>query len=68
MTTTRDWGQSRHRERAELLGYEVELTDTAAAPAHWRPTAFMSNSHGTGARRAGRHDRRRHRGHRAAVV
>jgi uncharacterized protein (TIGR00369 family) len=45
MTTTRDWGQSRHHERAELLGYEVSYSDTGSV-AHWRPTAFMSNSMG----------------------
>jgi uncharacterized protein (TIGR00369 family) len=45
MSSTRDWGQSRHRERAELLGYEVASFD-AGSVAHWRPTAFMSNSMG----------------------
>lgn len=38
-------GKSRHRERAELLGYEVELTP-GGSRAVWRPSPFMSNSLG----------------------
>ena len=45
MTATRDWGQSRHAERAKLLGYEVTLTPTGSV-ARWRPEPFMSNSMG----------------------
>ncbi len=40
------WGKSRHRERAELLGYEVELTADGGSRALWRPSPFMSNSLG----------------------
>jgi acyl-CoA thioesterase len=46
MTETRDWGQSRHRERAELLGYSVETNDHGGSTGHWRPSEFMSNSQG----------------------
>ncbi len=45
MTMDRDWGLSRHRDRAELLGYAVELTETGSL-ARWVPTPFMSNSIG----------------------
>jgi uncharacterized protein (TIGR00369 family) len=45
VTTTGDWGLSRHRDRAELLGYEVELTETGSI-ARWKPTPLMSNSIG----------------------
>ena len=45
MTQERDWGLSRHRDRAELLGYSVELTETGSI-AKWVPTPFMSNSIG----------------------
>src|ERR1700710_215593 len=45
MTATHDWGQSRHAERAKLLGYEVTLTPTGSV-AKWRPEPFMSNSMG----------------------
>jgi uncharacterized protein (TIGR00369 family) len=37
--------QSRHRERAQLLGYELSLTDEGSV-AHWTPAPFMSNSMG----------------------
>ena len=40
------WGKSRHRDRAELLGYEVELPPDGGSRAHWRPSPFMSNSLG----------------------
>jgi uncharacterized protein (TIGR00369 family) len=46
MTTTRDWGPSRHNERAELLGYSVEINDHGGSTGQWRPAAFMSNSQG----------------------
>jgi uncharacterized protein (TIGR00369 family) len=46
MTTTRDWGPSRHEERAELLGYKVEANDHGGSTGHWRPAPFMSNSQG----------------------
>jgi uncharacterized protein (TIGR00369 family) len=46
MTTTRDWGHSRHRERAELLGYSVEMNDHGGSTGQWRPAPFMSNSQG----------------------
>ncbi len=46
MTETRDWGPSRHHERAELLGYRVETNDHGGSSGHWRPTEFMSNSMG----------------------
>ena len=45
MTEERDWGLSRHRDRAELLGYSVSLTETGSI-AKWVPTPFMSNSIG----------------------
>ncbi len=46
MTSTRDWGQSRHRERAELLGYSIEMNDEGGSTGQWRPAEFMSNSQG----------------------
>jgi uncharacterized protein (TIGR00369 family) len=46
MTTTRDWGQSRHRERAELLGYSIEMNDEGGSTGQWCPAPFMSNSQG----------------------
>lgn len=38
--------KSRHRERAELLGYQVTMTDDGGSAARWRPSDFMSNSRG----------------------
>jgi uncharacterized protein (TIGR00369 family) len=46
MTATRDWGPSRHNERAELLGYSIEMTDDGGSTGKWRPAPFMSNSQG----------------------
>lgn len=46
MTDTRDWGQSRHRERAELLGYSIEMNDEGGSTGRWRPAEFMSNFQG----------------------
>jgi uncharacterized protein (TIGR00369 family) len=46
MTATRDWGPSRHNERAELLGYSIEMTDDGGSTGTWRPAPFMSNSQG----------------------
>jgi uncharacterized protein (TIGR00369 family) len=40
-----EFEKSKHRERAELLGYELHLTDDGSL-AHWTPSAFMSNSMG----------------------
>lgn len=40
-----EFEQSKHRERAKLLGYELSLTETGSL-AHWTPAAFMSNSMG----------------------
>jgi uncharacterized protein (TIGR00369 family) len=40
-----EFEQSKHRERAKLLGYELTLTDDGSL-AHWIPSAFMSNSMG----------------------
>jgi uncharacterized protein (TIGR00369 family) len=45
MTETRDWGLSRHADRAKLLGYSVTLTDSGSV-AQWIPEPFMSNSMG----------------------
>ncbi len=42
----RDYGKSRHRERAELLGYEISSHGSAGSQGVWRPTEFMSNSRG----------------------
>jgi uncharacterized protein (TIGR00369 family) len=38
--------KSRHRERAQLLGYEVTMNDDGGSTARWRPSEFMSNSRG----------------------
>jgi uncharacterized protein (TIGR00369 family) len=46
MTEDRDWGPSRHRERAELLGYSVKANDHGGSTGHWRPSEFMANSQG----------------------
>jgi uncharacterized protein (TIGR00369 family) len=40
------WGLSRHRERAELLGYQVAMTGDGGSTGSWRPAPFMSNSQG----------------------
>ncbi len=46
-TTDEDWGPSRHRERARLLGYELSMTPDGGSVAHWTPAPFMSNSRGS---------------------
>ncbi|MCW2546595.1 MAG: hypothetical protein JWN96_1055 [Mycobacterium sp.] len=40
-----EFEQSRHRERAKLLGYELSVTDEGSI-AHWIPAPMMSNSMG----------------------
>jgi uncharacterized protein (TIGR00369 family) len=40
-----EFEQSRHRDRAKLLGYELSVTDEGSI-AHWVPSALMSNSMG----------------------
>jgi uncharacterized protein (TIGR00369 family) len=40
-----EFEQSKHRERAKLLGYELSLTKDGSL-AHWTPSPFMSNSMG----------------------
>jgi uncharacterized protein (TIGR00369 family) len=38
--------KSRHRERAQLLGYELTMTSDGGSSARWRPSEFMSNRAG----------------------
>jgi len=45
--TEETWGQSRHRERAQLLGYELSMTEDGGSFATWTPAPFMSNSRGS---------------------
>jgi uncharacterized protein (TIGR00369 family) len=40
-----EFEQSRHRDRAKLLGYELTVSDEGSI-AHWVPSALMSNSMG----------------------
>jgi uncharacterized protein (TIGR00369 family) len=40
-----EFEQSKHRERAKLLGYELSLTEDGSI-ARWTPSEFMSNSMG----------------------
>ena len=40
-----EFDQSRHRDRAQLLGYEMSVTEEGSV-AHWIPSALMSNSMG----------------------
>jgi acyl-CoA thioesterase len=45
VTESQDWSLSRHADRAALLGYRMEHTDSGSV-AYWTPTPFMSNSIG----------------------
>jgi len=40
-----EFEQSRHRDRAKLLGYELSVSDEGSL-AHWVPAPLMSNSMG----------------------
>jgi uncharacterized protein (TIGR00369 family) len=45
VTEAGEWSLSRHADRAALLGYRLEHTETGSL-AHWTPTPLMSNSFG----------------------